>query len=257
MFSVLLVDDNKDWLDILEVGISRVPNLYLVGKADTGLKAINSIEELRPNIIVLDIIMPEYDGIYILNHIRQMVPAYKPKIYILSGIGTQTIVKILNDLDVDYYSLKPVSIDLVIDVLTKITAHPPQEPHDRETEAGRSPQIAAADPVSVEMIKRVLNCLGIPSHLFSTKCMITALVLYHSDSNSHIMLTKDLYPKVAKSLGLSSSSVERNLRNAVAKVMGTRTTLFRELFPNGDRKISNGEFLATIDDYMRNNYSNS
>ncbi len=87
MYSVLIADDNKDWIDILDAKISQDPSFNIIAKAYDGKEAIKVVEAERPEIVILDIIMPEFDGAYIVNHIRSEMRGYDPVIYIISGIG--------------------------------------------------------------------------------------------------------------------------------------------------------------------------
>ncbi len=244
MKTILLADDNRKWLDVLEMGLSREPGFDVVAKTYDGKETIERIEALRPDIIILDIIMPEFDGVYIVNHIRQSIPDYRPVIYILSGIGTDTIIKIINDLEVAFYSMKPVTIETVTARLKTITGNPAESAERRS---------AVASPVSrQDRIKSLLSALGFPPHLFSTKCMQAAVCTYVNDTNSQTMLTKALYPDVAAQLGVSASSIEKNLRASIAQMQRANTPLYQTLFPHArHKKVSNGEFLAIASEHLR------
>lgn len=67
--SILVVDDDQDLLNLLE----RIPKEegYQVRKAYDGCSAIAFLEEQKPDLIILDIIMPDPDGLEVLNFARQ------------------------------------------------------------------------------------------------------------------------------------------------------------------------------------------
>lgn len=245
MQSVLIADDNKSWLEILESRINQEPEFEVVATALDGKEAIEMIEKKRPEVIILDIIMPEFDGAHIVNHVRTQMNDYNPVIYILSGIGTDTIIKVLNDLEIDFYSMKPVSIEIVIHYLKTIIA---KKRHENFV------IMMPDEPVlqsTVTNVRDFVYRLGMPRHLLSTDCIIDTLIYYIDNPNCLRLLTKILYPKIAKARGVSASSVEKNIRNAILQMQKNNSELYQRVFSySGNNSITNGEFLSTVVDFM-------
>ncbi|WP_028581735.1 response regulator [Desulfogranum japonicum] len=79
---LLLVDDHKLLLDSLSEAIGREKDLEVVGQADNGREALVLAEKLRPDVIVMDISMPELNGIEATRQIIRQIP--KQKILTLS-----------------------------------------------------------------------------------------------------------------------------------------------------------------------------
>lgn len=246
MNTILLADDNKNWLDILEEGIGRESQFQVVGRAYSGTQAIELIEQLRPDIIILDIIMPEYDGVYIANHVKQNLAGYSPIIYVLSGIATDTVVKIFNDLGIAFYSLKPVTLDIVIDTLKKISRYDGREqPEENTLSPWRS------EDTMRDRAKKLIYSLGMHPHLLSSQCTLEAVCYYANAPDSGILLTKVLYPEIGQLLRISKSSVEKNIRISIAQMQKVRTSRYQEIFSYAKNfRISNGEFLSVIKDYV-------
>jgi chemotaxis receptor (MCP) glutamine deamidase CheD/FixJ family two-component response regulator len=71
---VLIVDDQALVLDILAKGLSQDPGIEVVGTATDGLLALNQLDRLRPDVIVLDMEMPRMNGIQFLHHLMQQTP---------------------------------------------------------------------------------------------------------------------------------------------------------------------------------------
>jgi two-component system chemotaxis response regulator CheY len=63
----------------------------IVGEATNGQEAIDAYEALRPDVITLDIVMPEYDGLHGLRGIRQTNPA--AKVIMVSAINQKEMLK--------------------------------------------------------------------------------------------------------------------------------------------------------------------
>lgn len=70
---VLIADDN-DLMRTLLRGILRNEDFVIVGEARTGVGAVEMADRLRPNLICLDVMMPEMDGIEALQEIKSKHP---------------------------------------------------------------------------------------------------------------------------------------------------------------------------------------
>ncbi|MEO0852061.1 MAG: response regulator [Cyanobacteria bacterium J06648_11] len=80
---VLLVDDQKIIRQGLQVLLEPEVDIEIVGTADSGLTAIQQVEALRPQVVLIDIVMPEIDGIAASRVIHNRFPT--TKILVLSG----------------------------------------------------------------------------------------------------------------------------------------------------------------------------
>lgn len=67
---ILLVDDEKDISDLIEEAL-RQDNFVDIQKAYTGLDAIQICREYQPDVIILDIMLPDIDGIEVCKQIRE------------------------------------------------------------------------------------------------------------------------------------------------------------------------------------------
>ena len=74
---VLLVDDESLVRRILKQILSAYQDLELVGEAANGEEAISAVEKLQPDVVVMDIRMPGYDGIAAVRAIRAKYPRAK------------------------------------------------------------------------------------------------------------------------------------------------------------------------------------
>ncbi|HEU5317067.1 MAG TPA: response regulator transcription factor [Chloroflexota bacterium] len=71
---ILLVDDHHLVIEGLRAVLSTDPDLDVVGEARTGREAIGAVELLKPDVVLMDIRMPDMDGIAATRHVKQAAP---------------------------------------------------------------------------------------------------------------------------------------------------------------------------------------
>lgn len=79
---VLLVDDNREFRQALERFLGGFPDVHCVGTAGNGLEALAAIRDLKPDLVLMDIVMPQMDGFEATLQIKRL-PA-PPRVVMLS-----------------------------------------------------------------------------------------------------------------------------------------------------------------------------
>jgi len=114
MPSVMLVDDDKITKQLLKSILGKA-NYSIIGEASSGTEAIMRCQLLRPNIILLDINMPQMDGIQALEEIRIVCPA--SMVIMISADSTLDKVKEALSKGASGFIVKPPNPATVIDKL--------------------------------------------------------------------------------------------------------------------------------------------
>src|SRR5260370_21285556 len=101
---ILVVDDFKQWRDFVRVCIEKRPDIHILGFASDGLEAVQKARDLQPDVVLMDIGLPELNGIQAAERIRQLVS--KTKIHFLTGQADPGIVRAAFKARVHRYIIK-------------------------------------------------------------------------------------------------------------------------------------------------------
>jgi DNA-binding NarL/FixJ family response regulator len=78
---IIIADDHPVVRDGLAAILSTQPDFEIVGKAGTGLEAVQQVEALQPDVLLLDLEMPEMDGVQTLRHLRETHAAVRAIVF--------------------------------------------------------------------------------------------------------------------------------------------------------------------------------
>jgi len=114
---VMVVDDALFMRTVLKTMLTQ--NGYeVVGEAENGLRAVTRYQELSPDVVTMDITMPEMDGIAAVREIKKIDS--EAKIIVCSAMGQQTmIIEAVRAGAVDFI-VKPLQEDRVMEALKKV-----------------------------------------------------------------------------------------------------------------------------------------
>ena len=117
MKRILIVDD-AIFMRIMLKNILEKHQYEIVGEGSNGAEAIKMYEQLRPDIVTLDITMPQMDGIEALQMIRKFDP--NSKIVMVSAMGQESNVRKAISLGAKSFIVKPFKEEHVIQTLSNL-----------------------------------------------------------------------------------------------------------------------------------------
>ena len=111
---VLVVDDSGYVITAVTNKLNADPEIEVIGSARNGIEAIEKAKNLKPDVVTLDVIMPEMDGLTALGKIMAECPTPVIMLSALTGENAETTIKALELGAVDFF-LKPSAINPVAD----------------------------------------------------------------------------------------------------------------------------------------------
>ncbi len=117
---VLLADDHIMVRDALAQLLAGQPDIELVGLASDGREAVLKAQVLKPDVALMDVSMPEINGIEATAQIRKYVPDCR--VIATSGLGDPCFVRQMIDAGVSAYVLKSESAKTLIDMVRRVHA---------------------------------------------------------------------------------------------------------------------------------------
>ena len=254
---VVIADDNKEFCEILNQFISSHEEFEVVGIANDGIEALEVVDREKPQILVLDIIMPHLDGLEVLERLHNSEEDYFPNVIILSAVGQDKITQRAIKLGADYYVIKPFDFEVFIKRLKEIAGIESEciiVKERKQTYSTVKPSFPAANLES--KITKIIHEIGVPAHIKGYLYLREAIGLVIKDMDYLGAITKELYPHVAEKFNTTPSRVERAIRHAieVAWTRGNIDTInhfFGYTVDNNKGKPTNSEFIALIADKLR------
>ncbi|MGG4448684.1 sporulation transcription factor Spo0A [Brevibacillus porteri] len=251
---VLLADDNREFVNLLEEYISSQYDMNVVGVAYNGNEVVRLLQERVPDVLILDIIMPHLDGLAVLEQIQAMRLSPQPKIIMLTAFGQEEITKKAVGLGAAYYILKPFDMEVLAQRIRQIITTKPASSFVSSVKPQATLQIRGRNLDA--SITSIIHEIGVPAHIKGYLYLREAITMVYNDVELLGSITKVLYPDIAKKFNTTASRVERAIRHAIEVAwsrgnLDSISSLFGYTISNTKAKPTNSEFIAMVADKLR------
>lgn len=112
--SVIVVEDDLDSMEVLSEYL-QMKEIKVVAKANDGQEAFEFYQKYKPEIVLLDVIMPNYDGFYALEKIKEFDP--NAKVIFVTAASNDTTQKRLFETNVDGIVFKPFQMNQLLEAI--------------------------------------------------------------------------------------------------------------------------------------------
>ena len=256
--TIFIADDNTEFVSALVAFLNEEEDFEVVGTANDGRTAIEEIQSLKPDVVLLDIIMLHVDGIGVLEKLNEMSDI-NPVCIMMSAVGQEMVTTRSMALGAQYYIIKPFEMDILtkrirdllgaaeVGIKTNINAN---------TNITSMKYINKPRPSLEAMVTNIIHEVGVPAHIKGYQYLRDGIMMVVEDIEIINQITKQLYPDLAKKYKTTPSRVERAIRHAIEVGWGrgqieTVENIFGYTVNANKGKPTNSEFIAMIADKLR------
>lgn len=214
-----------------------------------GLKLLDKVKTIKPDVVLADVFMPNLDILGVLDNINRSDAKEKPLVMAMSSYDNPILEKETLTAGASYYFIKPFDPENIADRISRMTSH----------FSSQKPTADGVLPSDVQlelMVTEIIHQIGVPAHIKGYQYLREAIILSIKDSDTMSSVTKFLYPTVAKRHSTTSSRVERAIRHAIEVAwdrgdLDVLNSYFGYTIQNDRGKPTNSEFIAMIADKLR------
>ncbi|MBR5615064.1 MAG: sporulation transcription factor Spo0A [Clostridia bacterium] len=254
--NVLIADADTNYAERLSQSISADFKINVCEIVSNGYQLIERVDILKPDVVIMDIVLPNIDGIGVLERLKNKRKEFEnfsmPKVIVISTFKHDKTAQDCIDLGASYYMVKPIGAENIRNTIKRLCDKVEEKFNNS---FGRKYELC--ENIDVEtMVTEIIHEIGIPAHIKGYQYLRYAIMLVIENLDVINSITKTLYPTVAQEFRTTSSRVERAIRHAI-EVAWDRgdpdvlSSIFGYTIATSKGKPTNSEFIAMIADKLR------
>lgn len=231
---LLIADSNPEFRQALGELLQECCRVHCCG---TGTEAAELLRTLRPQVLVLDLMLPEMDGISLLQSAHEQ--GIRPNVLATTSLLSPYVLEALMDLGVAYLLRRPCDV---------------RSAARRAEDLCRRRDVSDKGPAA--FLSGVLKSLGFTKSHTGARCLPIAIML--DAQNPGQAYTKELYPEAGRLCDppITADQVEKLIRYAIGKAWerGDKAEWSRYFPPDLSGEIpkpSNGEFITRMAEVLK------
>lgn len=251
---VLIVKHDTKGVNEIRKVLMNAKNIEICGTVTDGSMAVASIKNNKPSIVIIDLLLPNFDGLAVIETTNDLeifckfiVKANKSQIKFIQNAYESKLSNVFVDIidedknDFDY--IKEIS------VISK---------NNRKGLTVYENKNVIDENELEMMVTDIIHEIGVPAHIKGYQYLRSSIIMVVNDMDILSSVTKQLYPEIAKQHKTTASRVERAIRHAIEVAWGrgkidTISELFGYSYGGDSGKPTNSEFIALIADKIRLN----
>lgn len=252
---IAIADDNKELVKTMNSYFQQHPELEVIWTAHNGKVCLSLLEENKPDLLLLDIIMPHLDGIAVLDTIKGNPDIADMHIIMLTAFGQEDVMAQAGSLGASYFMLKPFEFERLVTQIFQIAGTQKQVRPTMQSTVGVEDE-ALTQRALDNTITSIIKEIGVPAHIKGYAFLREAIQMVYTDNDLLGSVTKVLYPDIAEKYKTTPSRVERAIRHAIEVAWNrgnydTISKIFGYTVHHLKSKPTNSEFIAMIADKIR------
>ena len=239
-FKIVIID-TEETINTYKGEFENDADLECVGTFSDGASALTNVLKLEPDLVVLDLLLPNIDGFEVISNIKSKLQ--NCKFVVTSNLNSAVYVTKAMEMGADYFMIKPV------DTLNLVKRAKELMISSNASKSNNSKKLE-------EKITNIFLTVGIPAHIKGYQFLREAIKMAVNDPMVVNNITKKLYPGIAEVYSTTASKVERAIRHAIEVAwnrgkLDTLEALFSYTISTGKGKPTNSEFIALVADTIR------
>jgi two-component system response regulator (stage 0 sporulation protein A) len=244
-YGAILADNNRDYLKLLSSFLEETGIFTIEDYAFDGRMAYDLTMQYKPDLLIVDLIMPVLDGFAVLEELGKSNYDGNTKIAMTSAVNLDFIMKKAESYNVDYIFLKPFDKEVFKKRIVEIMTY---------KNGGRLFEDRPKNDPS-DVVTRHIKKIGITANIKGYHYLREAILLVHDDFELMSQLTTGLYVSVAQKYNSTPQRVERAMRHAIETAWNKGNVEVLEDFfgytiMDSKGKPTNGEFIAMLADKL-------
>lgn len=255
MIRVMIGNHDETMRKKMEDIVRKQTQCHLIGTYEKGDQLLSNIKEEIPDLVILNPVLPNLDGIGVIEKVRSEVQLDSVKFILVAGLQQTKVLNVLqNRKNVRFFpweNNENTFEKCIVDTPKNITG------------PGRALQV---EDIVVKqgnhekdmnmLVTQMIHEIGVPAHIKGYLYLRTAILMAVDNMDVLNAVTKQLYPDIAKEHGTTDTRVERAIRHAI-EVAWERGNIdmIHDLFGytiQADKgKPTNSEFIALMADRIR------
>ena len=237
---VLIADADEQFRNELVVTLGDNEEFEIIGVAADGQEALQIASEHRPDIVILDLLLPQYDGISVLDLISVRYTDYK--VFVATGFISNYIISALAARRVSALLKKPCTAQCIVDRVNETLKH---------TDLPVEEKLPALNQQITEMI----HDIGVPANVKGYRYLREAIKLAAEDLDRINNMSQCIYKPIAQADGSTPKRVRTAIMRAIEIAwdrgdLDILQSFFGYTVSNTKGKPTNSEFIALLADKL-------
>ena len=243
---VLIADPDPDLQRTITAALSQERDMEAAGFSSGGTETLSQIQSLRPDVVLLELVQPQLDGLSVLRRLAEAESA--PPVVVLTGFVNAAIVAECARLGAAYFIPKPCDPGALLQCLRQYAKAEKRPP-------AAVPGLAPAPAQLESAVTNLLHEMGVPAHIKGFQYLRAGILFTIRGTGSVAGITKVLYPEIAKRFSATPACVERAMRHAIEIAWNRgdfemQQKIFRGTISGAKGKPTNGEVIALLAEHI-------
>ena len=149
---VILADTGEEFRGMLRQTVEKTGEFQVVGATGDGMELLRLVEEQKPDLVVMDLVLPGLDGMGVLRKLSELPAETKPKVIVLSAFARPEVIQEASGLGIFYFMPKPCTEESLLERM-------------RRGLAGRRNDRCWTRRALEDMITAIIHEIGVPAHI--------------------------------------------------------------------------------------------